>query len=100
MFEPGNVSILMSRLSKAKPVATVFCFMICSHIACLVLGIVDSRLMSSLYRVLSPAQRSSLFINYTKDLLLVSNASVIPKAKCFPGEKFPEEQAYMTLASL
>ena len=49
--------------------------------------------MSSLYRVLSPAQWSSLFINYTKDLLLVSNASVIPKAKCFPGEKFPEEQA-------
>ena len=33
-------------------------------------------------------------------LLPVNNLNVIPKAKCFPGKQFPQEQAYTTLAAL
>ena len=101
MFEPDNVSILMPQLSEAKPVSIGFSFMMFSDNSCLVLVILGRYFRCSiLYRVSFPAQWSSLFINYTTGQLPVINVCVTPRAKCFPGKKFPQEQAYTLLAAL
>ena len=101
MFELDNVSILMPQLSEAKTVTIGFPFMMFSDNSCLVLVVLDRYFRCSiLYRVSSPAQWSSRFINYTTGQLPVINVSVTLKAKCFPGKKFPQEKVYTLLAAL
>lgn len=101
MFEPDNVSILMPQLSEAKTVTIGFSFMMFSDNSCLVLVVLDRYFRCSiLYRVSSPAQWSSRFINYTTGQLPVINVCVTPRAKCFPGKKFPQEKVYTLLAAL